>query len=370
IERRLAELALHARAVELAEALADVLAQLLHVLEAGVHGEVVVELRQLLRLDLLDGDLERGVAAGELLVRVVGGERHRDVAPLTAARPDQPLLEAGNQVAGAQLEQLVAPLCPREGAQVRLLLRARLDQRARVVHHHEVTLGGGTLGGLQARQALAHGGDLLVDLLVRHGGLAASDLEALVLAELGAREHPDLDRELERVPLWGELGEAQLRIAHGHDPGGHDRRRVPAGEAVAHRLLEHRLAAHPLKHERRRHLSAPEARKLHLAPELRRLALQALLDLPAGISTCTRTRESPSSVTVVFTAVGTSATIPCRRMGDGGARRRLRRLEASLWTGRAAHLIGGSLDFAEALARYSLRRLRSRRSRSPNGRRA
>jgi hypothetical protein len=37
-----------------------------------------------------------------------------------------------------------------------------------------------------------------------------------------------------------------------------------------------------------------------------------------------------------------------------------RRLEARLWTGPAAHLVGGGLDFLEALARYLLARARSR----------
>ncbi|MDQ6810916.1 MAG: hypothetical protein M3Z95_03330 [Actinomycetota bacterium] len=37
-----------------------------------------------------------------------------------------------------------------------------------------------------------------------------------------------------------------------------------------------------------------------------------------------------------------------------------RRLETWLWTGPAGHLIGGALDFAQALARYALARVRAR----------
>jgi hypothetical protein len=41
-----------------------------------------------------------------------------------------------------------------------------------------------------------------------------------------------------------------------------------------------------------------------------------------------------------------------------------RRVEARLWTGRAGHLLGGSLDIAVALARYQLlTRKRGRTSR-------
>jgi hypothetical protein len=44
----------------------------------------------------------------------------------------------------------------------------------------------------------------------------------------------------------------------------------------------------------------------------------------------------------------------------GRALDRFRRAEARLWTGPAAHLFGGGLDFLGALARYALMRLRGR----------
>jgi hypothetical protein len=39
----------------------------------------------------------------------------------------------------------------------------------------------------------------------------------------------------------------------------------------------------------------------------------------------------------------------------------LRRAEARLWTGPAAHLLGGALDVLEALGKVGLARLRERR---------
>jgi hypothetical protein len=39
-------------------------------------------------------------------------------------------------------------------------------------------------------------------------------------------------------------------------------------------------------------------------------------------------------------------------------RGRLRRAERWLWTGPAGHLLGGTLDFAQALTRYWRRRIR------------
>jgi hypothetical protein len=41
----------------------------------------------------------------------------------------------------------------------------------------------------------------------------------------------------------------------------------------------------------------------------------------------------------------------------------LRRAEARLWSGGAAHLVGGTLDFVQALARYLLARRRGRAAR-------
>jgi len=43
-------------------------------------------------------------------------------------------------------------------------------------------------------------------------------------------------------------------------------------------------------------------------------------------------------------------------MGAPGDGRRFRRLEGRLWSGRLAHLVGGGLDLAQALARHALGR--------------
>ena len=70
------ELALDRGLVRLAQPGRDVLAQLGERLKpARLGGEVVVELRQPLRLDLGDLDVELGVLAGEL-VGIFVGERH------------------------------------------------------------------------------------------------------------------------------------------------------------------------------------------------------------------------------------------------------------------------------------------------------
>jgi hypothetical protein len=50
--------------------------------------------------------------------------------------------------------------------------------------------------------------------------------------------------------------------------------------------------------------------------------------------------------------------VPARRYAGA-----LRRAEARLWSGRASHLVGGALDFFQALARYLLTRRRGRTGR-------
>lgn len=50
-----------------------------------------------------------------------------------------------------------------------------------------------------------------------------------------------------------------------------------------------------------------------------------------------------------------AATIPCRSVAAPA--RWIRRWERWLWTGPVGHLVGGGLDFAQALARYVRARL-------------
>ena len=114
VERGLAELVLDLLLLGLEQPAFDVRAQLRDVVEAGVDREVLVHLRQVLLLDLLDGDLKRRVAPGEVLGAVVGGELQLDRARLAGAGAEQALLEAGDQVAAAELDQLVAALAALE----------------------------------------------------------------------------------------------------------------------------------------------------------------------------------------------------------------------------------------------------------------
>ena len=88
----------------------DVLAQLLEVVEAGVHGEAVVLSGKLLELDLLDGDVEGRVATGEVAVPVLVREAQGQRALIARGRTEQAVLEALDQVPAAELDELVAAL--------------------------------------------------------------------------------------------------------------------------------------------------------------------------------------------------------------------------------------------------------------------
>src|SRR2546422_125127 len=73
--------------------------------------------------------------------------------------------------------------------------------------------------GVQAREPLALAFERLVDPLLLDALLGATDLEALVVAELGFRQHADLDRELQLLALGRQVGEVEVDggVADGHD---------------------------------------------------------------------------------------------------------------------------------------------------------
>ena len=183
------------------------------------------------------------------------------------------LLEAGHEPAGAELDHLVAPLAAGERLAV---------ERALVIHHHEVAGARRALDRVQPRRALAQAVELGADRLVRDVHLALADLEALVVAELGLRPHADLDREAQRLAGGGQVGEVELRLADGRDPRAVDGGRVPGADRLAHRLVEHRVAAHPLDDHRRGRLAGAEAGHAQPATEPAGGLRDAPLDLVGG----------------------------------------------------------------------------------------
>ena len=117
VEHVALELMLDRVLLVLRQARGDVLAQLGERVEAGrVGGEVVVQLGQPLGLDLADRDVKGGGLARELLGAVVLGEADLDDAIVAGLGADELFLKARNQPAGAQLQQLIAPLSTGNGS--------------------------------------------------------------------------------------------------------------------------------------------------------------------------------------------------------------------------------------------------------------
>ena len=141
---------------------------------------------------------------------------------------------------------------------------------------------GGALDGVQGGQPVAQRLDLLVDRRLVDGRLAATDLQALVLAELGLRAHADLDREGQRLALAGQVADVEVGLADRGDAGPVDRVDVPAAQRAAQRLVEHRLAAELADHDGRRNLALAKAGNAQLAAELAGGLLDAALDFVGG----------------------------------------------------------------------------------------
>ncbi len=101
--------------VALIEIALESFAQGREVREAQLLGQGVIRLRRLWRAHRLHGHLkDRGFAAKGL--RLIGfGERHRDVEGLFGRGPQELLLEAGDELAGAQDELGVFRRASREG---------------------------------------------------------------------------------------------------------------------------------------------------------------------------------------------------------------------------------------------------------------
>ena len=299
--------------------------------------QVVVELGQLLGLDLLDRDRELRLLAGQLGRRVVLGEGDGDGALVARGGAFELLLEAGHEPAGADLDHLVAALAAAERLAV---------ARAHVVHDDEVALAGGPLDGVEPGRALAQAVELLGDRLVGDDGLAAADLEALVLAERGLRPHADLDREGQRLPLGRQVAHVELRLADRHDVRGVDRRRVPGADRVADGLVEDGVAAHSLDDHRRRRLAGAEAGNPDALPE------------PLG-------GLGDPALDLLGRHLGLHAHARFGQLGDdgldlGGHRRPITvqpgTVRAWLYTGPLGHLAAGVLDWATLVARHLLRR--------------
>jgi hypothetical protein len=167
---------------------------------------------------------------------------------------------------------------PARLAAVELLAVDRADE----VDHEEVAVVGRALHGLERRERLAQALQLGLNLLRVDRRVAPADLQALVLPELRGRHDAYLDRESERQPRLGQVGQVELRVADGGDAGVGQRLLVPARQPAPHGLVHDGLAADLAQHDLGRHLALAKARHPHLAAELRGRAAHLALEGLAG----------------------------------------------------------------------------------------
>ena len=205
---------------------------------------------------------------------------------------------------------------------------------------------------LRSRSAL----DLGLDRLVADARLAAADLEALVVAELGLGADADLDREAQRLALAGQLGQVEVGLADRDD------RSAPSIAAVYQPAIDSRTASSSTASRPTRWMITgggtlpvrkPGTRRLR--PSARAAWATRFSTSAAGTSASTRTRDSGSSVTVVVTVGGHGAalTIPWRPMRT--------RFATWLVCGPLGHLAAGLADWALLLTRWQLAERQARR---------
>ena len=177
-------------------------------------------------------------------------------------------------------------------------------------------LAGGLVDGLQAGGCARAGASSSASTASSSAaGSRRADLDAACTSPSSAVGRTPIS--IVKVSGWpsaGQVAEVDVGVADGVDAGVVDRVDVPAAERAADGLVEDGLAADALDDDRRRDLALAEAGHAQVAPEPARGRLdRALAPPPAGTSASTRTRDSGSSVTVVFTAAAIAADDSVRR---------------------------------------------------------
>ena len=272
------QLALHLRAGQTGGLLLELAAQqaleLLEAFEAQVLGEIVVDLGFARHLHRVDGDVEGGVLALEVLGRIVGREGDLDLALLAGLHADELVLEAGDQAAGAKLDRLALGGAAVEGDAIDL---------ADEIDQHLIALGG-FLAGLGVGEGLGARGDplhRLFDLRVGDGDDQLLELQPVDRQRLDLRQHFERDGQLRILALFIALAQ--------RDVGLHRGAQLVVGDQLVHRftdggvqrVLVERRAVHLLD-EVGGHLAGAEAGHAHLRRHPLDLVLDARGDVLRG----------------------------------------------------------------------------------------
>ena len=248
--------------------LANLLAQLGEVFQAGRLGQLIVDLRRQAVAHFLDRDLEHPLFAGELGIPRLGGKGDPDGTLIGGAGADQLIGKAGQVTSGAELD--LAPLAAAAGD---FLFADPADD----IGNDDVAVLRRSLDRLRFALRLGKPLEGAVDILVGHLGDQSLDPE---IAEIGHRHvGQQLDRHLVfEVGAFGRRDDldprrqrrAQIVLAH------------RLGRAALHRALEDLAPdrrAVALAQQLHRHLARAEAGDAHRLPDLAETAADPLLDL-------------------------------------------------------------------------------------------
>ena len=248
--------------------LANLLAQLGEVFQAGRLGQLIVDLRRQAVAHFLDRNLEHALLAGQLGIARLFRKGHPDLALLAGAGADQLIGEAGQVTGGAELD--LAPLAAAAG---NLLVAGPADD----VGDDDVAVFRRPLDRLSLALRFGEPFEGAVDILVRKLGNQPLDPE---IAEIG---HRHVGQQLDRHLVF-EVG--AFRRRDDLDPRRQRRAQVVLahrlGRAALHRALQN-LAPHrraiALAQQLHRHLARAEAGDAHRLPDLAETAADPLLDL-------------------------------------------------------------------------------------------
>ena len=264
-----------ARAGERLEALAeralDRVAQLGERVElGGVARELVVERARPALAHGVHGELDVGVAAAQLRVRIVGGERQLGRARLAGGHAAQRALDLLEGAARAERHEIA------DGGGLGDRLAAGADVH---VDLDEVAGLGAAVDHDERRGLLAQPLELGVDLLGGDLDVLLDALELELLGQRPVRPQRELGRERERLALARHVLEVDARPVGRVQPRLGDRLADPRGQELAHGLLEDLLAAHALQHHVGRHLALAEAGDLGAVDEVPERVPEVVLDL-------------------------------------------------------------------------------------------
>jgi hypothetical protein len=214
-------------------------------------GEIVVERRKRLLLDLDHFHRRVAAAAAQVFAPMVLGEAQGDLPLLAGAQADHGVVDLGQHVAGAD-QELVAALAGRVVA---------VDGE-RVIDHDEIAGGRRALDRVELRLLLAHVVERGREIVGGDRCRRVLDLDALVFGERDRRlDLDDRDEAEGRALLQPDF--LEIGLVDGIELRLGERLTIDVGDQMLGDLTAHVVGEMHL-HERARHVALPESGQARL----------------------------------------------------------------------------------------------------------